>query len=210
MARILLVTILVALLAACTSVTGSGKLVSRSFELDGFTRIDASHGAQVEVTRGDTFSVNVEVDDNVADKLDVSVSGDTLFVGLKIDSQINVTFRVQVTMPELKGVSISGGSRLQAVLAGEDLAVNVSGGSRATLTGTAGRVSINASGGSQALLADLAAGDTDLEASGGSHVEVNSSGRVSGEASGGSSVVVSGSPNSVNVETSGGASVKTP
>ena len=210
MARILLVTILVVLLAACSSVTGSGNLISRSFELDGFTRIDASHGAEVAVTRGDAFSVNVEVDDNVADELDVSVSGDTLFVGLKVDSQINVTFRVQVTMPELKGVSVSGGSRLQAVLAGEDLAVNVSGGSRATLTGTAGRVSINASGGSQALLADLAAGDINMEASGGSHVEVNSSGRVSGEASGGSSVVVSGSPSSVNVETSGGASVKTP
>jgi len=209
MARILLVTILVVLLAACSSVTGSGNLVSRQFDLDGFSRIDAGHGAQVEVTRGEPFSVEVEVDDNVASALDVSVSGNTLFIGLNDDSQVNVTFRARVTMPELTGVTVSGGCRLQGELAGEDLAVNASGGSRASLTGTAGRVTVDASGGSQALLGDLAAGDVDVSASGGSRIEINSSGRVSGEASGGSSVSVSGSPTSVDVETSGGASVKT-
>ncbi len=207
MARILIVTILVVLLAACTTVTGSGNLVSRSFDLDGFSRIDAGHGAQVEVTRGEAFSVDVEVDDNAVSKLDVSVSGDTLHIRLKADSVVNVTFRVRVTMPELTGVTVSGGSGLQGVLDGEDLDLDVSGGSRATLTGTAGRVTIDASGGSRALLGDLAAGDVKLEASGGSHVEINSSGRVSGEASGGSSVTVSGSPTSVDVETSGGASL---
>ena len=207
MARILIVTILVVLLAACTTVTGSGNPVNRSFDLDGFSRINASQGAQVEVTRGEAFSVDVEVDDNAVSKLDVSVSGDTLRIGLKVDSVVNVTFRARVTMPELTGVMVSGGSGLQGVLAGEDLDLNVSGGSRATLTGTAGRVTIDASGGSRALLGALAAGDVKLDASGGSHVEVNSSGRVSGQASGGSSVTVSGSPTSVDVETSGGASL---
>jgi len=33
-------------------------------------------------------------------------------------------------MPELTGVTVSGGSGLQGVLAGEDLDLNVSGGSR--------------------------------------------------------------------------------
>ena len=209
MARILIVSILVVLLAGCTSVTGSGNLVTQQFDLSGFSRIEASHGAQVEVTRADTFSIHVEVDDNVAPELDVSVSGDTLFISLNIDSRSNVTFRVQVTMPELKGVTTSGGSRLQAVLAGEDLSVSASGGSRATLTGTAGRVTIGASGGSQVLLGDLAAGNVELSASGGSHVEINSSGRVSGNASGGASITVAGSPTSVDVATSGGASVTT-
>jgi len=208
MARILIATILVVLLAACTSVTGSGNLVSRSFDLDGFSRIDASQGAQVEVTRGDAFSVDVEVDDNVASKLDLSVSGDTLRIALDVDSQVNVTFRVRVTMPELTRVTLNGGSKLQGELAGENLAVNLNGGSQATLTGTAGRVAIDVNGGSKALLGDLVAGDVELTANGGSHVEVNSSGRVSGKASGGSSVTVAGSPTSVDVEASGGASVR--
>ena len=228
MARILMVCLLVVLLAACTSVTGSGNLVSRSFDLDGFSRIDASSGAQVEVTRGDEFSVDVEVDDNVASKLDLSVSGDTLRIRLDIDSQINITFRVKVTMPELTGVTLNGGSSLRGELAGEDLTVNLNGGSslrgelagddltvnlnggsKATLTGTAGRMTIDVNGGSQALLGDLAAGDVELTANGGGSIEINTSGRVSGRANGGARVTVTGSPTLVNVETDGGAQVIT-
>ena len=226
MARILVVGMLIVLLAACTSVTGSGNLVTRQFDLDGFSRIDAGHGAQVEVTLGDDFSVDVDVDDNVESMLDIYVSGDTLHIGLDVDSQVNVTFRVKVTMPELTGVTLNGGSSLQGELSGGDLAVslnggsslegelsggnltvNINGGSRATLTGTAGRVTIDVNGGSRAMLGDLAAGDVNLSANGGSHVEVNSSGTVTGSANGGASVTVAGSPASVNVETNGGASV---
>jgi Putative auto-transporter adhesin, head GIN domain len=217
MARILTVSILVFLLAGCSSVTGSGNLVTQEFDLDGFTRIEASHGAQVEVTLSEKFSVVVEVDDNVKPMLDVSVSGDTLLIGLNVDSAVNVTYRVQVTMPELTGITASGGSRIEGAVAGGDLAVaaggnmtiTASGGSRVTLTGTVARLTIEASGGSQVLLSGLAAGDVGLSASGGSRVEVNSSGQVSGQASGGASVAVSGSPASVDVQTSGGASVKT-
>ncbi len=209
MARILIVSILVILLAACTSVTGSGNLVSRQFDLDGFSRIDANSGAQVEVTRGDAFSVNVEVDDNVASRLDLSVAGNTLRIRLQTDSQINVTLRVRVTMPELTGVTLNGGSTLRGELAGEDLAVNLNGGSQATLTGTAGRVTIDVNGGSQALLGDLAAGDVELSANGGSRIEINASGAVSGKANGGANVTVTGSPTSVDVKTDGGAQVNT-
>jgi hypothetical protein len=207
--RVLMITILVVLLAACTSVTGSGNLVSRQFDLDGFSRIDARNGAQVEVTRGDEFSVDVEVDDNVASELNLSVSGETLRIRLDVDSQINVTFRIKVTMPELTGVTLDGGSSLRGELAGEDLAVNLNGGSQATVTGAAGRVTIDVNGGSRALLGDLAAGDVELTANGGSRIEINASGRVSGQANGGASITVAGSPTSVNVETDGGASLTT-
>jgi len=209
MYRILIVGIVVVLLAACASVTGSGNLVSRSYDLDGFSRIDANNGAEVEVTRGDAFSVKVEVDDNVASQLDLSVSGDTLRIRLDVDSQINVTFRVWVTMPELTGVALNGGSKLQGELAGEDLAVNLNGGTQATLTGTAGRVTIDVNGGSKALLGDLAAGDVELTANGGSRVEINASGAVTGQANGGAKVIVTGSPTSVDVDTDGGASLTT-
>jgi len=214
MARILIASILVVLLAACSGpfgdvVTGSGNLVSRSFDLDGFSRIDADSGAQVEVTRGDAFSVDVEVDDNVASQLDLSVTGDTLRIRLDVDSQVNITFRVRVTMPELTGVTLDGGSTLRGELDGESLAVNLDGGSRATLTGTVDRVTIDVNGGAQALLGDLAAGDVELSANGGARIEVNASGRVTGEANGGAKITVTGSPTSVDVETDGGAQVIT-
>ncbi len=215
MSRILIVGMLLVLLAACTgpvigdSVTGSGALVSRQFDLDGFSRIDADSGAQVEVTRSDAFSVNVDIDDNAASRLELAVSGGTLRIRLKADSVINVTFRVRVTMPELTAVTLDGGSKLTGELAGEDLTVNLNGGSRVTLTGTAGRLTVDINGGSDALLGDLAAGDVELSANGGARLEVNASGTVGGRANGGARVTVTGSPTSVNVDTDGGAQVIT-
>jgi hypothetical protein len=215
MSRVLIVAILVILLAACSgpvvgdTVIGSGNLVSRSFPLKGFSEINANSGAQVEVTRAGGFTVEVQVDDNVEPMLDLSVVGDTLRIRLDVDSQINVTLRVLVTMPELTGVTLNGGSTLQGELAGEDLDTNLNGGSRTTLTGTAGRVTIEANGGSRALLGNLAAGDVHVTANGGSHVEINASGEVTGQANGGSQVGVGGSPTSVDVDTNGGAQVTT-
>jgi hypothetical protein len=216
MFRVLIVSIVVVLLVACggpivsgPAVTGSGKLVSLSFDLDGFSRIDANNAAQVEVTRGSAFSVEVEVDDNLASRLDVSVASGTLYIKLQNGSYNKVTLRARVTMPELRGVTLNGGSTLRGELAGEDLSINLNGGSQAMLTGIAGRVTIDVNGGSQAMLGDLAAGNVKLTANGGSRVEIQASGAVSGSANGGAQITVSGSPSSVNVETNGGAQVKT-
>lgn len=215
MFRFLIVSMLIVLLAACAglgagggAVTGSGNLVSRPFDLDGFSRIDVNDSAQVEVTRG-PFSVTVETDDNLVPRLDVSVVGDTLQIGLQEGSYNNGTLRARVTMPELTGVTLNGGSALRGEAAGEDLAVNLNGGSQATLTGTAGRVTVDVNGGSNVLLGDLAARDVDLSANGGSHIEINASGTVSGSANGGSNVTVTGSPASVDVQTDGGSQVTT-
>jgi hypothetical protein len=216
MARVLIAALLVVLLAACAgpavggaTLTGSGNPVSRSYDLSGFSRIDANTAAQVEVTRGSAYSVEVKVDDNLASRLAVSVTGDTLTIKLQDGSYNHVTLRAQVTMPKLDGVTLNGGSSLRGELAGEDLSVNLNGGTRATLSGTAGRVTIDVNGGSQALLGDLAAQDVHVTADAGSRVEIQASGAVTGSANGGAQVIVSGSPTSVNVQTDGGATVTT-
>jgi predicted small secreted protein len=216
MKRFMLVSILVALVAACAgpvadgnTVTGSGQLVSRSFDLAGFSRLDANDTAQVEVTHGEAFRVDVEVDDNLASRLDVAVRGNALHIGLQNGSYRHVTLRAQVTMPELTGITLNGASTLHGELAGEDLTLDLNGASRATLTGTAGRVSIVINGGSQALLGNLAARDVELDANGGSQVEVQTSGAVRGKANGASTITVAGSPTSVDVETEGASRVIT-
>jgi predicted small secreted protein len=216
MKRFLFVSILVALVAACAgpvtggnTVAGSGQLVNRSFDLAGFSRIDANNSAQVEVSRGEAFRVDVEVDDNLAPRLDVAVRGDTLRIGLQNGSYSKVTLRARVTMPELTGVTLNGASTLRGDLAGEDLALNLNGASRATLTGAAGRVTIDVNGASQALLGDLAAVDVELNANGGSRVEVKTSGAVRGKANGASTITVAGLPTSVDVQTEGASQVIT-
>jgi hypothetical protein len=215
MKRIVILSLLIVLLAGCTGpaipghITGSGNVVSHSYELSGFTQIEAGYAARVQVTRGDAYSVTVEIDDNLESKLDVAVRGDTLHIGLTTGTYSNFTMRVQVTMPKLTGVTLNGASTLNGELAGEDLTLDVNGASVLTLTGTAGRVNVKANGASQALLGDLAAGDVVVDANGASRIEVQTNGTVTGTANGASTVVVTGSPTSVSVKTEGASQVVT-
>jgi hypothetical protein len=157
-------------------------------------------------------------------------TGGGLHIGLEQGhAYLSTTLRAQVTMPELTGLELSGGSNgqvsgfstgkamdfvlsggstLTGDVTGGDARLNLSGGSRMEVTGKAGNVTIDASGGSRALLSGWPVQDARVNASGGSRIELDVSGQLSGDASGGSQVLYTGSPTSVNVSSSGGSSVQ--
>jgi len=184
-------------------------VVSKSFDLTGFSAIDTNSAVQVQVTHGDSYRVEVQVDDNLVSKLDVGVSGKTLHIRFQNGSYTNYTFKALVTMPELTKVTMNGASRLDGDMAGEDLSLDLNGASRVTLSGTAGRLKIVANGASLVQLGSLAAESVDLDANGASRIEVNAGGAVTGRANGASTITVSGSPTSIDVETEGASRVIT-
>jgi hypothetical protein len=223
-----------ALLAGCGlgSITGSGNVITQEEAIADFDKLDISNGFQVDVSRGDSFSVVIRVNDNLVEHLQVAKQGNTLKIGLKPGRFYNLrdaTLEADVTMPELTGLDLSGGSHvtlsglisakaLSADLSGGshltgdveagDATINLSGGSHATLSGSAGDLTIDASGGSHAKLAELVVVDGDVEASGGSEVTVNPSGRLDADASGGSRVYYLGSPTLGKIDESGGSTVR--
>jgi len=215
MNRILTASLVVILLAGCTApnvgvgLSGSGNVVSNTFDLTGFSQIDTNSAVQVQVTHGDSYRVEVQVDDNLVSHLDVGVTGDTLHIRLQNGSYRNYTLKALVTLPELTKVTMNGASTLDGNMAGENLSLDLNGASRITLTGTAGRLTIVANGASQLLLAGLAAESVDLDANGASHIEVNASGAVTGRANGASVITVGGSPTSVDIKTEGASQVIT-
>jgi hypothetical protein len=190
--RISVLLFIAILLASCglVSVTGSGNVVTQEEAITGFDRLDVSQGFQVVVRQGDTFSVVIRVDDNLVERLNVVKEGSTLKIGLdQVRSYEDVTLQAEVTMPELVGLDLSGGSRVTASGSGEDIA-------------------INASGGSGADLAAFPIVNANIDASGGSQVTVNVSGTLNVDASGGSQVSYSGNPTLGTIDTSGGAQVR--
>ena len=121
--RIITYLMLAALLAGCGlpmtagvgTLSGSGKMATRDYAIEGFTGIDAKNGFNVTVTGGDKFKVAVTADDNVLDALSVRKAGDTLQLGVdssKAQSVHTTRLEAAITMPELKGVSLDSGSRL--------------------------------------------------------------------------------------------------
>jgi hypothetical protein len=212
------------------NVRGSGNLVTREMDFSGFKRLDISSAFVVDVTRSDTYSVVITVDDNLVDHLDVSMRGDTLYVGMDNVSLLGeATLRAKITVPTLEGLQTSGASKVTATgfrssarfdldvsgassFDGEvdsgDVHMRVSGASSVTLDGRGGNADIGVSGASRAWLEGFALQDVAVEASGASSATVNVAGRLNAAASGASTIPYIGNPQLGRIEQSGASSVK--
>jgi hypothetical protein len=213
-------------------VVGSGRAITEEYDFSGFTRVNVGSAFEVDVNQGDNYAVAVTVDDNIVQYLDVRLDGDTLRIGLKPTIRFgfrNTVLRAEVTMPELEGldvsgatrtrvngfssdkmveIEVSGASQLTGDVSSSEMNIEASGASRVELNGETGRLDARASGASTLRLQDLSSTDTRVNASGASTIVVNPSGRLTGDASGASTVRYSGSPASVQVDTSGASSVR--
>ncbi|MCP4306708.1 MAG: hypothetical protein GY926_18885 [bacterium] len=171
---------------------GSGNLTTDVRDVTPFSEIDVSSAVTVDLTVDPTatHSVIVTYDDNLIDNLRTRVDGDTLIVELQ--GSVNLTGGadrlVQITMPEVVGIEVSGASGV-------------------TATGPAAAYRLDASGASRVDLRNLEAFDVELDISGASDVDVYATGTVSGSASGASNLSVYGKPASVLVDSSGASDV---
>jgi hypothetical protein len=225
------------LLAGCcavpfgTQLVASGPLVTKDYDLANFTAVNAGSAFQVEITQSDKYSVTVTVNESLVERLDVSVSDNTLHISLKPGYGITgaATMRAKVTMPELTGLDLSGASHTTVAgfnsdkslktqvsgassLGGDltcgDAQFNVSGASKVQLKGSAQDLNVEASGASTADLSNFASKNTVVNASGASKVNVAPSGTLTVEASGASTVRYSGEPAKLKTNSSGASTVE--
>jgi Putative auto-transporter adhesin, head GIN domain len=227
---------LLLLLAGCggfgmfSGITGSGNLVTRQFQFTGFSGVDAGSAFQVDLSRGDKFSVSVTADDNLVQDLEVAVSGNRLHLGLKPNVNVrNATMKAVITMPALAAlrlsgatrttvagfnsgqpldVDISGASNLRGEIHTGDARFDVSGASGVELEGNAANLRCQASGASHADLERFRCKDATVDSSGASRVTLNASGKLDLEASGASSVRYVGQPADVKARASGASSIR--
>jgi hypothetical protein len=190
-------------------ITGSGALVTRELDLEGFTKLEISSAFEVELTQSSIYSVLITTDDNVVDDVRVTLSGNTLSIDLRpLTLNLgNVTLRAEISMPRLEGAELSGASRLEGYMDTEDVRFETSGASRLFLEGDGGDLRLDASGASRVDLSEFRVDDADLEISGASDVTVYVTGRLDVEASGASKVRYLGNPRMGTVDSSGASSV---
>ncbi len=229
---LIMALLLSGLLAGCQDVfvKGSGNLITESYNLSDFTKVEAHNGFMLELTRSSVFSVEITVDDNVQEYLEVDKSGDTLRIRLKRNhAYSSATLEVKITMPNLYGLSLSGGSRadIAGFSSSHDLSINLSGGSRVAgditagdagfdlsggsqvyLEGTVDDLDIDGSGGSNLDLENFPADDAAINLSGGSGATVNVGGTLNINLSGGSRVIYVGEPTLGDTDLSGGSELK--
>lgn len=173
--------IIAVLLSGCTAAIISktlGPNTTRTYDNTGFTRIDIGHAFELEVTAADTYTVKIEASESLFDHIEVTQTGDKLEIGLK-----DLFFgyyrppKVIITMPELRGLYISGASK--GIVSGFRSAINfeltVSGASELDMDMEAAAFAGEISGGSE-VSGYLKATSSDVDISGASSIELSGSG----------------------------------
>ena len=232
--RISILFIALAMLVGCTPIpiTGSGNVVTQEEPITGFDKVDISYSFDVNISQGESFSVVIRADDNLVEHLQVVKQGSTLKIGLKPNSPDirSATLQVEVTMPELTGLDMSGSSHatitgfksaqalivdadgashLQGDIEADTVSFNIGGSSEVILTGSAQNLIMEeAAGRSVVDLTDFPVVDASVKAGGKSQVTVNVSGRLDVDASNGANVYYLGNPTLGTIDTTGSATVE--
>lgn len=210
-------------------VSGSGRSVTKSLDLAGFSAVDVSNAIRVNVKQGEAFSVSVSADDNLWDRLQVRTSGQTLQVGLQPGAYNNTHISAEITMPALNRLSLSGASQgnISGFKSGSGLNMDLSGASHTTgdaqagaadfslsgasnvsLSGAADSLRLDASGASRADLTNFAVNKANVTLSGASNADISVKSNLDYELSGASHLTYTGRPSIGKSSTSGASSAQ--
>ena len=90
-------------------IKGNGTIETKTFPQNNFNAISISGGWTADIRYSETFSIQIETDENVFPDLDISVAGTTLNIGFKSGYSISPTqCKVSITMPALIKLQTAG------------------------------------------------------------------------------------------------------
>ena len=110
------ITALLVICIGCRSFSGSGEVIkgngtieTKTFPQNNFNAISISGGWTADIRYSETFSIQIETDENIFPDLDVFLTGTTLNIGFKSGYSISPTqCKVSITMPALIKLQTAG------------------------------------------------------------------------------------------------------
>lgn len=173
-------------------VSGSGKLVTVQESVDQFDRVDVHNGFTLDVVKGSTHELTIDIDDNLVEYLEIFTEDGCLNIGMKPDMIIkSATMKARVstenlsflkgsgatiirigdgvTDPESYGMKLSGASEVKGKLESRKVTLNNSGASNSRVEITGDEVEVTLTGASDFKVSGSAR-STKLNASGASSI----------------------------------------
>jgi putative autotransporter adhesin-like protein len=199
-------------LTACSTGSGeegSGTEGSEARELPPFTAVEVSGQADAVVRIGEARKVTVRGDDNLLEHVETKVSGDALEVSHDEDLDPELGIAVDIRIPRLDMVELSGAGDLTAQgISGERFRAEVSGAGSVEADGRVRSVEVVVSGAGDVRLERLVAQEAKVEVSGAGSVHVHATDSLTASVSGVGDVVYSGRPEDVQEDVSGVGEVR--
>ena len=209
--RLLSLTLVVATSAAgCgdsdSCISGSGPSVSQTLDLSGFTGFDFQAVGEVTVTEGATQQVMVRAQQNVIDALNRDVLNGVWEIGFTECVRDTGDIRVEITLPELDSVELSGAGTIDAETQTNAVDTILSGAGTVTLSGQATTHEITLEGSGIVEAFELTTNETTVLLTGQGNVGVHVEDQLNVELLGVGTVSYKGDPQ-LNVRITGAGTV---
>ena len=193
----------------CVVHSGSGRLITKNIEGEIFTEIDISGPYQVEIKKGNSYSVIIEADDNLMNLTDVNIRNNKLEADIDGHNFNNAHFKLLITGPEfnlIKGsasaefkvaefisrnkieIRLSSASYLNGNADAPEINLKTSSGGEINITGRTRKLVAEASSGSAIDAIQLLSENTTAKASSGSDISVHASVQLRASASSGGNI----------------------
>ena len=176
-------------------VDGSGVVASEARAVGPFRSVELAGANTVHIVVGGAQSVVVRGDDNLLGKITTRVKAHTLVVGNTGQFSTSSPMSVDVAIPALDAVTLSGSGIVTAVHVDADrLKVTLGGSGIVTASGTARRVDVALGGSGDAVLRRLTAEDARVDVTGSGRVLVHVTGTLDASVEGTGTIVYTGDP----------------
>lgn len=173
-----------------------------------FSKIQLRSSADVTVKIGYPQSVEVVTDDNLLSLITTDVSGDKLSIGSKGSYNTRLGVKIQIQVPNLNEVAISGSGDMEITgLKEKSFVAKISGSGEIVVEGVATEVEAAVSGSGDIDLGKLTSDKARASVSGSGDIEVNASKTLTASISGSGDIKYHGSPTVVK-KVSGSGSVE--
>jgi hypothetical protein len=154
-------------------IRGSGPIVEKEYSFQDFDRVEVSNAIEFEITPG-AYSINATGYENLIERLEVELSGQTLVIRLKPGSYFRNNVKAVIALPALSKLVVSGACRgtAKGFTTPFDCDLEVSGASRVEVDMEVDRATVDVSGASRLTGELLAARNARLIVSGASRCEL--------------------------------------
>jgi hypothetical protein len=162
---------------SCEKIKGKGDTVTESRSISGYSGISLSMSGSVYFTSGPDYSLEIQGQQNVLDRIITQVEGNNLVIKLKngINLGPHDPIRVYITAPGVNTLDISGSGDIyvDTPWTGTDLSANISGSGSITVSMIeAERFNANISGSGNIKVMAGTSGREDLKISGSGSIEM--------------------------------------
>jgi Putative auto-transporter adhesin, head GIN domain len=183
--------------AACSVTKGSGKVVSQTREVTGFTKVELSGSGELTIEKTGVESLTISAEDNLLPQLTSEVSGDTLTLGTKPNTTVVPTKPItySLTVKDLNGIAVSGsGSVRVSNLTTNSLTTQISGSGTISASGTVNDQAVDISGSGRYQAEQLTSKTAKVQISGSGHASVLATDLLDVKISGSGTLTYGGNP----------------